>query len=763
MRRAWVILLLFLAGPLEAQAVPILTGDHPSFTRVTVPLSTDQTWELGRTNSGYGLRLSGIVSFDLSSFFRRITRDRIAGVRQVDNDLYIDLACLCKANVFRFRDRFLVIDISDGVPGPDARYESALSVNPSDGVRRMAAVLPPAQFVLPLADGLPAFTGRGADVSATEVSTGTDARRGLPMPPQYGPTGQTQPEQGPDTPPDMSPLELQVIETLTRAASQGLLDLAPSTLATQMPMPPQEKTRSHQEIPTLENLAHSNLSARPDDVSLARLPGLLAHTSLDEAQSNVKSGRQSANDGGLCWPDAFTNVTAWVGEDMDFGSSIGALRLAAMGELDHADPKGVLGLARGYVFFGFGQEAMQVLQIDGATSRERLAVKSLAAVVDDLPQPDESLAGQAGCVGSVALWGFLASKPGNVRSDTDVDAIVRQFKLLPDLLQVQLGPRLADNLLALEQDETAEAVLQPARRSESQGAELTMAETALAISRGNLDHATATLETMSVDDPRMTPEAVIQLVDLKITQNQVVPDETTALLEAMQFEYRGQPIVTDLLRARIAAMAQNGLLVAALTNLPSLDGQLSEPALNALENTIMAGIVAQNDDMLFLDTAFKDIARRASPKVQNNTAKRLLELGFPDRATDLLSSSAIGSVMTERRYLRAEAAMALDDPALAAAHLAGVDTPRSVAILSGAPVTDVEAADAEWRNGNWSALSQSDDPLLQQASVLEQDSISPVPDAVAPIASGRALLEDAAQTKETLDALMSRFSAPTDN
>lgn len=750
--RALLVSLLLMAA-LPAQAARILTGSHPGFTRVTIPLAQGLTWQLGRTPTGYGIRFNDNTDFDLSRFFRRITRDRIAGVRMSGRILNVDLACLCTANAFVFRNRFLVVDIRDGAPGPDAQYESALDQGTGGGYR-LAAVETPAEFALPLAEGVPAFRGVVIRTNGPAPAPPLEA----PMPAQETRPSNRDVAQNSVRQDNLSPLELQVLETLSRAASQGLLDLAPSKPEARMSL-----SESVEEV----NGAPPDKPARayfgpPGRSSPDALPGLLAHTSLDDARTIVSDRRQHARSGVLCWPDEYTEVAGWLAKDADFGSSIGALRGAAMGELDRADPAGVLALARGYVYFGFGQEALQVLQIDGLGSRERLAVKAVANVVDNLQQSDTVLAGQAGCAGPASLWVFLVSEPTDNTSDRDVDEIVRQFKLLPAQLQVQLGPRLADKLLISNKIEMAEAVLQPAIRLEGQTSDVTVAETALALSRGQLAAATASLETMSDADPRMTPESVVQLVDLQITQNEDIPDATISLLESMQFEYRGQPVVAELMRARIAAMSQNGRDSEALYNLTMLGDDLPAPALFALQSTVIAGIVAQKDDMLFLDAAFRAIAKKVSPDVQNDVAQRLLDLGFPERATELLTGPAFGGVMAERRYLRAAAAMAMDDPDLAAAHLAGVNTARATEILEVAPAVMTASADTAWRDGNWSALSQSDDPLLQQASALEQAVVSPLPDAAAPLASGRALLEDSAKTKQTLDALMARFAAPTD-
>ena len=274
-----------------------------------------------------------------------------------------------------------------------------------------------------------------------------------------------------------------------------------------------------------------------------------------------------------------------------------------------------------------------------------------------------------------------------------------------------------------------------------------------------------TLAELAQDDPRMTPEALVQLVDLQLAQNTPVAPETMALLETMQFEFRGQPVVADLMRARVGAMAQAGTFEKALLLLPEAEALLPEEKALALRSDVVRAVSSGADDMMFLDVAFRPMGRDVAPNVQNAVAARLLDLGFPERASDVVSGPAIGSVMAERRYLRATAAMDMDDPETAAAQLAGVSTPRARTILGLDPATGPEAVaagnDAAWREGDWATLASSEDTLLQEAAALVQEDVNAIPDSQTPLASGRALIEDAARTRATIDTLMSRFAPPS--
>ena len=122
-----LILLLGLADPAVAQApVTVLAGEHDGFTRLSL-LVGDSTWEIGRTEAGYGLRLPQKAGFAVDAVFDVITRNRIARLHPQEGALDIDLACTCHLRSFRHQGQWLVLDIRDGAPDPASPYERALA------------------------------------------------------------------------------------------------------------------------------------------------------------------------------------------------------------------------------------------------------------------------------------------------------------------------------------------------------------------------------------------------------------------------------------------------------------------------------------------------------------------------------------------------------------------------------------------------------------------------------------------------------------
>ncbi|MBU2358350.1 MAG: hypothetical protein KKB02_05375, partial [Alphaproteobacteria bacterium] len=691
MIRLAIILMLLSAGCATAQTATVLSGDHPGFTRLTFPLGAGSDWTMQRTAQGYTLRFADPKSFDLSRVYRKIGRNRLAAIGADDGALSLIVPCRCAATAFRFRDRFLVIDIRDGLPDPASPFEQT-AVSPSRraamALRASAGTALPGRMLLPLAPGTVPVPVAGPGLRPVKTVSVDLSKR---------PSVKSQ---------DIGGLEKEVVDTLASAASQGLLTLAPdaaqaiaaTTDDTVAPAPALAEPPHPVAGATSDLMVDAHGAVAPGSEAT---PGLLAHTSLDTLHTLLDTARGKTGDGTLCWPASYFAFPVMDDEPQAFGDVIGPLRTKVTDERDRPDAQAVTALARGYLAFGFGQEAMQVLDIDGVNDRERVAIRAVAKVIDDVPQTTPDLAAQIGCPGPVGLWAALASTETSSLKPAGADEIVQQFKLLPEILQSQLGPRLADLLRRTGLTELAETVLAPAQRMAVAPQSASQVAADLALDRGDVAQATGVLEAMAAEDPRITPDALVQLIDLQIAQDEVVEPETLSLLETMQFEYRNQPVVADILRVRTAALVHRGNLAGALGLLPQAEAALDPPAALALRDLAVAAVAAQGDDMLFLDLAFRPTGAAVSPAVQNKVASRLLDLGFPDRVLAVLAAPASGSIMAERRYLRASAAMDLDRPELAAATLSGVTTPRAAAILAGQRdmAGGPGGADAAWRSG----------------------------------------------------------------
>lgn len=93
MRALAVLALILGLVPLAAPAAVLRSGEHPGFTRIVLDGLPGPDWTLGRTGTGYALRLGlSAKAIDLSGAFRTIGRQRITGISATeDGALRIDL------------------------------------------------------------------------------------------------------------------------------------------------------------------------------------------------------------------------------------------------------------------------------------------------------------------------------------------------------------------------------------------------------------------------------------------------------------------------------------------------------------------------------------------------------------------------------------------------------------------------------------------------------------------------------------------------
>src|SRR5690606_912626 len=89
----------------------------------------------------------------------------------------------------------------------------------------------------------------------------------------------------------------------------------------------------------------------------------------------------------------------------------------------------------------------------------------------------------------------------------------------------------------------------------------------------------------------------------------------------------------------------------------------------------LGNMVAAADDGLFLELAFHELPIPDALSV-HTLAARLIAMGFPERALELMQGVAPDDVLSERRFLRAEAAALMGRPDLVEAELLGLSGAR---------------------------------------------------------------------------------------
>lgn len=720
---------LFVSLPFAvlAQPVRVQTGEHADFSRVVVRLPMGADWVFGRDTNGYVLRLPVADGYDLRRFYDLIPNTRIMAVSQdaAAGELRLAVSCECNADVLQISPRFLVIDIGDGAADEASPFEKFIdrdtgSLRPENAGKRIFPVV------------FPDVTTAGPTSS-------------VPLLPFARPSVPRQPS-APVIRTELAALEQLVVESLGRGMTDGVL------------------------VPDLTRTVIGPNSAAQISTDLP-VPGISVSSGIDPVALPGEAPPPLAENGMACIPDSFVDLAAWA-DDRPFGDQIAEKRSLLVQEFDRFDPEVVLGLARVYTHFGFGREAIQTLELDNMGSVERTYLRTIAQILDDEPGVFSDLHGQASCPSSVALWAFLAAPIDSPARDGNRAAILRTFNSIPRLLQRHLGPRLAERFDAIGDDDAADQALRVARREAPDAVATRLAAATLATSLGNDTAQMATLTILARTEPRITPEAMIRFLVESARRQIAVPASDMVMADVLRFEHAQTPTSADIAAAQIAAY----LAVDAFEDAIRLFEETGSVFDAALRDTINAEIdqaaVARMSDADFLGYFLGKPLPLNTQELRDSVAGRLISLGFPDQALRLLGPSTPGQAEEKADHLRAvalinlndpDAALRLlrDDPAVRAAELRAAA--RSVRAGNVAPMLNDGSSDGTaWRSGNWASLAQSEDPLMRETGAALLNADNPIFDQQSPLASGRALLDDAAQSRVLLDDLFERFMPPED-
>jgi hypothetical protein len=391
-RGAALALSLFLGQAAGAQTLAVDAGDHADFTRLVIRIGPDRDWQLEEVDGTWRLSLSpGIERFDLTGSFDLIQRRRVADLSQEGETLVIALDCDCDVTAFRYRDAFLVVDVSDPDPaaapatqeasGGDA--ERSVMVDSDVGRTSSPAPLYGSGTNNPGSAGFP--EPRAATAGQIAAAALPDLARLLtpgPTPPRQ-PSEQLPVPPQPETPalnpvesprPDLEEAAQIMAEQLARAAAAGLLEPAAGTpLDFADPLPGRMPSASGADAPrnTAEGTPPDPLTTAPAQPVTAPTidaapeslppadPPILARNAFDIATAPLPDAspvQPRLECVGRVHPlaDSLTRP----GEDQAEEPGLGALRQAVFDERDRLVEDAVLRLANYYLQRGFGAEAV---------------------------------------------------------------------------------------------------------------------------------------------------------------------------------------------------------------------------------------------------------------------------------------------------------------------------------------------------------------------------------------------------------------------
>ena len=729
----FALVLLVLGNDVSrADQAAVLSGEHGDFTRLVFYLDDQTEWSLDQDQRTVLLKVDGQISgFDTSQVFNRIDRRRIFSVvsGQSPTELILQLACDCTVRAFRFGQRMLVLDVAGDPVAGDSVESPRLSETPGLSFGTVTEGGRP--FQLPLI--LPAFERQpqtpSPDIPANRID--------------------------PQIREAVRDAEKRLVQQLGRAATQGLLKVAsPGRVS-----PDQVANELREPAPV-----SVDLTERGDSIPLR------ATTSRDEALSAHMRINGESLDGGLCLPDDALAIAEWGGDG--FAQGLAAWRSQLYGEFDRVNADAAIGMARHYLHYGFGAEARHSLSMQDGPQP---ILSILSFILDGEPVADPgSLPKQSVCDGSVAFWAVLAMSKSAPRTDINANAVIRYFMALPQHLRERLGPELAQRLIHHGYEDAASIVLRRMELKHSEpGAEIALAKASLSESAGETEQAQTARREAVVSDGPVSPMALAELIETELVEGRPITRETVQLAAAYAFENRLRPDGERLAFAEVLALAGSGDFPAAFEKLEAS----SFEDIGANRDLPWDVLVEKSVDPVFLQVALPRLtqASELESNVSNRIANRLLSLGFPTEASLVLRGGAAGPDGRQRRVLRAQAALALSRPRQAEAELLGlsgqdIDALRAkardmagdhaVAAQVYSSIDQKQAATrAAFLAGDWASLRTTEDPVLSDVARLklkEQD----VNEESGVLSRNRDLLSDSAETRKTLEALLSGFAVP---
>lgn len=746
MRRLGIVLILMILPCVgAAQSITVQTGEHAGFTRVVVTIPSGIDWRLGRNQDGYLLRLPGTDGFDLSNFFDLIPRGRISEVSQdaEKGELQFFVACPCFADAFTDSPNILVIDIRTGVAPLDANFEQPIDPLPV-GLVKISVVPPydvPRNRLLPLVPKDTSNAGDPRPASAVAPLADIVETSLMTVHPVVENVGLE-----PIPVADLNALKQSITESLARGLSQGLLD------------------------PDLDEMG---ADVQTNILQALLPPGVAARTSVDVAAVPPNPRVEITQQGQICLPDAFFDVGNW-GDDRSFSDQMSEARSDLTGEFDRTNEAAIVKTARLFVFFGFGREAIQTLSLDPANSQERQYLTAIAQLIDGDPVDAGQFDNQVSCATSVALWALLSRGKDGLDGKVDAATVLRAFKALPPGLQLHLGPLLSGRFLAIDDEESALQALAFATSAERTTVDARIAKTALLQDLGEYGAVLADLTELARTDARITPDAMVAFLQSAKDENLVVEEADFLLVDALRFENATLPVSVELGLAQIWTYLRQDQFLAAHSVMQEVAPALDQTQQDAVINHFADAATARMDDSNFLAFAFDETAEPSVEAVKNFMARRLLDLGFPDRALELLTVSTLPEVEISRSYMRAEAALLRGNAEKALEHLSERETTQGRLLLQVAQDLQAGVIDAPqllmasgapdelWRRGDWQALSELDDSLLRDASVAVLEQPEGPRKSDAPLAQGRLLLGQSEQTRVVVNRLLDRFEIPVE-
>ncbi len=725
-----------------AETALVQSGEHENFTRLVTPLANVSEWSVTQIGNEIVVRFDNFTGgFDTGQVFELIPRTRLDQIRSDANTLTLSLSCDCVSATFLEPGPYLVIDIAS--PGTSLEGEPVpVPAETAKAKPQEPGPLPPptASETIPLP--LPLTQPRVADIPqfphpALDRATLGVAERHV-----------------------LTEMQEQLAREFGSAATSGVL-----TVARDRP------------LPTIPQSAEPQATPAPVRVVEPQF-GPLANVRISSSLDRPAGKQQGTIDivGLSCPPEGSLDMLSW-GTDEPFAIQIAAARDGLYGELDRLNPDAATQLAKRYLYFGFGAEARQIIELDPSLIKEHAQLLAVADILDGLKPRNPSILSRAiDCEPEAILWATLAQPEPVQGAKPDANAALRALSKLPIHLRQILAPALSDKLRAYGDTQSAAQALRSLQRTPIPLQPATkLAKAELHLQKGETASGTAQLEEMVLENTEQSPAALVALVDAKIAANKPILAETADLVEAYAQELHGTEMGLELRRVHILAMLKSGQFDAAFAANAALGDGDNSPTAKSLRAHLLRDLATSADDIVFLQYIFSQSPAdiKGLPASDLTTlAERFFATGFAERAERTLGHITPQTMTADQKRLAARVAIALRKPEKAQMFLSELDdstanTLRADAkLMSGAygeahvlytqTEQTIPAAEAAWMSEDWQGLTTSETPVFGPAARLAaftEDATGNQTTGM--LARSAAALEESASARETLAELLS--------
>ncbi|MEX0351068.1 MAG: tetratricopeptide repeat protein [Paracoccaceae bacterium] len=708
---------LLTADGLLAEPLVVRSGDHGSFTRLTVGLPSGTDWTLEQVGDEAELHLDRpATTFDVSEVFSRIGRNRLHQVTQAapGEPLELELTCKCVVRAFEEGDKLLVLDIREGQPPVAKPADLPVVFGPSSGSR--------------------------------EINLASPHPLNLAPPPFRSPPTPTAEIMG-----------IAIKSQLERAIAQGLLSPTADHRASTGP----DRVRSLQ-----RNLKQ-------------RVANIRATTVIDRDLDGVLDGISNELQRISCFSDDRLSVDSW--GDESTRTNLGEMHLRIYGEFDRLDDGAVRKLAKAQLYLGFGAEAAATLGLDVSSANEVPELIAIATLIDEpSPATPPALAGQQACDGLVAFWALLGDRklsedanveaisnglfalPAHLRSHLGPRAATYLIEAgrtdMAQIIMRRSSPNPDDDRIAAQ-----------------------MVRAKLSDASGNVRLEMEQLDGVISDraDPPEAPAALIELIETAWENRLGVDSETVTLAAAFAQEYQASSEGPRLQRTHVLALALNGNFDKAFGH-PALKRAPGPAAENELRRKSLTLLMENAGDIAFLVHATGQSAAQISvldPQLRIALARRLQRLGFPEQAMKYLDLPKSAGAPKAAQLLRAQSALEIGLPRrallelsnaegenaqrLRAEALAKSDELTSAATLYRELGEEEAAARSLWISEDWAAIPEGSSPrYLEAAHIARSLPQEPATGGTPSLSAAQSAAETVNNTRRQIENLLSVIERP---